>query len=690
MTPESRRGRILPPDLDDRTWQDLAAQMRDLRTTYAPQWTDDSPSDIGITLIELFAWLGEGLIYRLNQVPEKHYIAFLNLMGITRDPATPAATHLSFRTKGPAPVLVPAGTQAHTLPVEGEAPVVFETDEAVPVSPTSLTAALLLTPDDDGRFLCTDLSADLVGAGTGRRLIPVPPRGTTRLCLGFEDAVEGEIVVRPRLFRPPPQTPVASVTWAASVPDEQPGTWPAVGPSATTRTLHDRPVALPVPQSWAAQNPAQEWGDTSAAPGSAILDATRFWIALCVNNPADTLLELGLDRVLFNAAPAHAALSLRSPEMLGRSDGAPFQTFPLRHRPLYRAPDPEAPYAHVEIQVGQGTPPTWETWDQVPELLPGAGNVYRLDPVTGDIGFGSHDERHTDGHGSIPPADSLVRASAYRHVASGGAGNVSADTIVVIGTGPDGTVPSGLEVTNPVAANDGTDEEPIEDTLRRAPEALKIRDRAVTADDYVYLAREATSDVRICACLTPHPPRGTPWTFGGIDRAPGNVCVIVVPDQGAAVPRPEPPPELVDTVRAYLDERRDLTVRLSVVGPRYLPIVGKVSLVVWREAVLAGVDPEEVRLEVERKITAFLHPTRGGPDGRGWDVGRQVFSSELFRAVVPADDVGYVEQITVEPGPHDADDRPFTDVEPGASVQVADYELVCAGVPSVKVRQSAD
>ena len=122
MTLESRRGRIVPPDLDDRTWQDLVDQMRALIPKYAPQWTDHNPSDLGITLIELFAWLGEGIIYRLNQTPEKNYLAFLNLLGITRDPPTPARTYLTFTSGVPTPVTVPAGTQAQTAdPAGGQA-----------------------------------------------------------------------------------------------------------------------------------------------------------------------------------------------------------------------------------------------------------------------------------------------------------------------------------------------------------------------------------------------------------------------------------------------------------------------------------------------------------------------------------------------------------------------------------------
>lgn len=689
MTGRSGRGRITPPDLDDRTWQDLVSQMLALRTTYAPQWTDERPSDIGVTLVELFAWLGEGVIYRLNQVPEKNYIAFLDLMGITRDPATPAATQLTFGTTGPTPADVPAGTQAHTLPVEGDAPVVFETDEDLTVLPTSLTAALLLTPDpdDDSRLLSADVSADLVGTGTGRRPLVVSPHRTAHLCLGFDGPVTGKVGLRPRLFRPAPDTPVGTVTWAASVAGSQPGDWPAIGPAGSTKDLHDRHMSLPVPAQWAAQNPEADWQDVGAT--DAPFDAPRFWLGLRIANPGDAPLELGLDRVLFNSALAHTALTIRSPEMLGDSDGTPFQVFALRHRPLYRRRDAEEPYADLEVQVGQGTPPVWETWQLVPELLPGPGKVYRLNPVTGEISFGSHDERDSEGHGSVPPPGSLIRARTYRHVASGAAGNLPAGQVVVAGTKPDGTVPAGLVVTNPTPAHDGIDEEPTEDTLRRAPEQLKIRDRAITADDFAYLAREASSEVRISRCLTPCPPLGEPWTFGGIDRAPGNVSVIVVPDQGSEVAQPEPPPELIDTVRAYLDARRDLTVRLFVHRPRYLPIVTEVSVQVWREAVLAGVDLTEVHDDMQRKIGAFLHPTRGGPDGRGWQVGQPVFSSDLFRAVMPAETVGYIEQISVAPGtPAYPGGRPFPQPSPGASVQVADYELVCAGPATVTVGQT--
>ena len=60
------------PNLDDRRWQDLTQEAVALIPRYAPQWTDFNTHDPGITLLELFAWLSESLIYRLNLVPDRY------------------------------------------------------------------------------------------------------------------------------------------------------------------------------------------------------------------------------------------------------------------------------------------------------------------------------------------------------------------------------------------------------------------------------------------------------------------------------------------------------------------------------------------------------------------------------------------------------------------------------------------
>jgi predicted phage baseplate assembly protein len=69
------------PRLDDRTYADLVEEARRLIPSFDPSWTDHNPSDPGITLIELFAWLTEMLLYRMDRVPEAHVRTFLKLLG---------------------------------------------------------------------------------------------------------------------------------------------------------------------------------------------------------------------------------------------------------------------------------------------------------------------------------------------------------------------------------------------------------------------------------------------------------------------------------------------------------------------------------------------------------------------------------------------------------------------------------
>lgn len=70
------------PNLDDRSFDDLMKEAISLIPVYNKEWTNYNPSDPGITILELFAWLTEMVIYRVNQVPEENYIKFLKLIGI--------------------------------------------------------------------------------------------------------------------------------------------------------------------------------------------------------------------------------------------------------------------------------------------------------------------------------------------------------------------------------------------------------------------------------------------------------------------------------------------------------------------------------------------------------------------------------------------------------------------------------
>ena len=75
------------PILDDLRFQkDLVDEARRRVAHYCPEWTEYNVSDPGITLIELFAWMTEMMVYRVNKVPEKVHVKFMELLG------TPACT----------------------------------------------------------------------------------------------------------------------------------------------------------------------------------------------------------------------------------------------------------------------------------------------------------------------------------------------------------------------------------------------------------------------------------------------------------------------------------------------------------------------------------------------------------------------------------------------------------------------
>ena len=86
------------PRLDDRTFQELVDEAKRNVQRRCPEWTNHNVSDPGVTLIETFAWMTDMLLYRLNRVPDRLYVKFLELR---RRAAVPAA-------RGPDGGVVPA------------------------------------------------------------------------------------------------------------------------------------------------------------------------------------------------------------------------------------------------------------------------------------------------------------------------------------------------------------------------------------------------------------------------------------------------------------------------------------------------------------------------------------------------------------------------------------------------------
>ena len=122
------------PILDDRSYQQLRDELVRRIPVYAPEWTDFNPSDPGITLIELFSFLGENVLFRFNQIPETTKLQFLRLLDVPLIPAAVAEGFVTFTTDQPAGVLVPLRTTVRA----GKVP--FETTVEVESFPVSARA----------------------------------------------------------------------------------------------------------------------------------------------------------------------------------------------------------------------------------------------------------------------------------------------------------------------------------------------------------------------------------------------------------------------------------------------------------------------------------------------------------------------------------------------------------------------
>src|SRR5438094_5494367 len=78
------------PALDDRSFDDLVEEVLSRIPAHTPEWTYPRLGDPGRTIIELFAWLADTLLYRANLIPERQRLAFLRLVDARMRPAEPA------------------------------------------------------------------------------------------------------------------------------------------------------------------------------------------------------------------------------------------------------------------------------------------------------------------------------------------------------------------------------------------------------------------------------------------------------------------------------------------------------------------------------------------------------------------------------------------------------------------------
>ncbi|MFC3502642.1 putative baseplate assembly protein [Micromonospora krabiensis] len=151
------------PHLDDRGFLDLVTEARERIRQSCPGWTDLSAHDPGMALVEAFAHLTEVMIYRLNQLPEKAYVSFLNLLGVARHAPSAAWADVRFSRTGAdaGPVRIPAGTRVAAARGADPRPVVFVTTEPAVLSAGEAAVTVRM-------HHCEPVEAELLGTGSGQ------------------------------------------------------------------------------------------------------------------------------------------------------------------------------------------------------------------------------------------------------------------------------------------------------------------------------------------------------------------------------------------------------------------------------------------------------------------------------------------------------------------------------------------
>lgn len=611
---------MLPaPDLDDRDFQRLVDDAKRLVQQRCPDWTDHNVSDPGVTLIEAFAQMVDQLIYRLNRVPDRNYVKFLEMIGVSLGPPAAAQGSITFWLSAPQPQSVPvrAGTEVATPRTDTHEPLVYTTIKNLDILPCSFEHSAVHLTDSNP----ADTSSAL-DSGKGFPCFSPTPRVGDALLIGLNQAVPSCAVLL-RLD--------CTVSGVGVDPRRPPLHWEAWKGDgwAPCDVERDETGGLNRPGDVVLHVPSNHQTSVLARHRAGWLRCRL--IAAEPDQPTYTASPRIKGVTAFTiggTAPIVHAEVVRNEEA-GRSDGTPGQLLRLSRRPVVPAAQP----LEVEVVTDQGT----QVWQQVPHFAQSGPDDrhFRLDAYAGEVHFGPA-VRHADGtlrhFGAVPSRGAILRVRAYL-CGGGRRGNINAGQLRILKS----SVPYVGKVENRAPAVGGADAETLEDAKTRGPLLLRSRGRAVTAEDFEELAREVAPEVARVKCI----PAQSPAEAGG-------VRLLVIPhlagdDVGRIqLPHLDPPAETLTRIRDRLDACRLVGTRLLVLPPEYVGITVLVSA-----AARSQHDPDEVRTAVLRALYHYFHPLTGGTDGTGWPFGRSVQAPEIHAALARVPGLDMSEEIAV-------------------------------------------
>jgi predicted phage baseplate assembly protein len=602
------------PNLDDRRFQELVDDAKRLVQQRCPDWTDHNVSDPGVTLIEAFAWMTDQLLFRLNQVPDRNYVKFLELIGVQLFPPTAARADVTFWLAAPQPETkrIPVGTQVGTIRTETDPAIVFSVVRELPIVTTSLLRAASIVTRGEVRD-----HTDALALHTGFYCFDTVPKPEDVLLIGLTEAAPSCAVNLRFACRiegvgvDPEWPPLAWEAWDGR-------DWaPCDLESDSTGGLNrDGDVIVHIPPTHQAS----------------VIDQLRAgWLRARVTAPVEDQPQYTASPeirdisafTIGGTAPAVNAELIRD-ESPGTSEGVPGGRFLLANRPVVPSDEP------LVVQVAEAD--GWTDWVQVPNFASSGPDdrQFVLDAMAGEISFGPA-VRQPDGslrrYGAVPPKGAVVRVNAYR-TGGGRRGNVARRTLSVLKS----SISYVARVENRQAAEGGVDGEDIQSAKVRGPILLRTRDRAVTVEDFEQIAREAAPEVARVRCVA-----------AGADSTV--VRVLVVPAASAERGRLRfeqlmLADETLEKITRRLDDCRVIGSTVRVEPPVYNGVT-----VVARLRSRPRVDPARLQQDALDALYRHFNPTDGGPDGHGWPFGRPVQSGEVHAALQRLRGTDLVEEV---------------------------------------------
>ena len=673
------------PNLDDLRFQrDLVDEARKRIIHYCPEWTEYNLSDPGITLIELFAWMTELMVFRLNRVPEANYIKFLEMLGLQLMSANSARTELTFWLSASLPltpgseqtVLVPGGIEVRSELTDEE--VLFTTDHNLEILPPLLEH--VRKESEFNRNFYPRLGLETFYPFDRRR----PQEGDT-FYLGFDpkNNISGHILQF--RFECDPTEAVGirreDPPWVWEYLDRE-GVWHEVKPSRlegeadTTGGMNNETgqLVLYLPLS---TQPATLYG------------LNAFWLRCRIEqrNPlqgmyAESPRVLNIEAFSMGATvPAKHSVNVEG-EYLGVSNGEPGQAFTLANSPILTLQAGET----LECEEVRDGDLVWVPWEQVDEFSRSNhfDRHFVLNMANGEVRFGPS-VRQSNGtvvqYGRIPENSRGIRFSRYRY-GGGVAGNLPAGSIRTMLT----SLAYVSRVSNLVRATGGRDQEKLDELKLRAQRELQAQRRAVTAQDYEQFTLKFSRTVARARCLTPNDLA---------NGMAGIVSILVVPAVADAlgagkISSLHLDDQLRSDIQHYLDQYRLLTTSLDLREPRYTGVQVKARIVPQD-----FVHPAEVAQRVNDELRRYLSPLpldekppllKVGEKWEGWEFGRDLFAAEVISLIQQVSSVKYVMDVEVSSRPViPAEEDSVFDDSPGAALtpvekvlQIPQDGLICS------------